>query len=346
MTYGWSIGVLSALTWRVLIINGLIFLSATTLLESNNFNQDEALLALVLPLPFSFALASLWIDLRYTDHHAAWRFKVPEKPVSLQLRLARNIMLIIYPQLLTLIVAGVSWWALDDKIRTETELAPFAIMASATLATFGWLYSNYTTNLKTRQVETMRFLGEVKADDRHRSYATILKQFIRDCSNGKTDKIGDFTFLPEQIDRLIHSSEIKECLNVKATFAEACRYLLSHHEHVALSVRVGMFDYDVLQRQKRSRILGYYNTLFFVIVRDSQAVLKRGGKRRQYRRGNDIWENFIWLTHKLGEKKSRINSDVVAKHVIDPRRTHPPGRPIDRPDQRPEPHRPVGADEI
>lgn len=282
------------------------------------------LLVVLLSLPFSFSAATVWIDLGTPDHIAAWQFRTAEKPISLQRRLVRNLLLIVYPQAIALV------YALTDLIATDQltaeNMGPIFILTSAMMATVGWLYTNYVSALKARHAATIQHFHQLNGDDTHREYASALKLFV--AKYAVPDEPAGFGkhFPADDVQRLWDDSECVEVGDRSHTFRDVCQYFLGYLEHVALGVRVGIYDYDLMQRQRRRRLMLYYNTLFYVIVYQSGAMPVRGKWLRNgydYKRGNDVWENFIWLMMKMDDR-SRINSDIHPIRRIDPRRNREP----------------------
>jgi archaellum component FlaF (FlaF/FlaG flagellin family) len=279
-------------------------------------------LAVVL-FPLSISIASVWIDMRKSDHQAAWEFRTAEKPVSLKARFLRSFLLLVYPQLLILALAL-------SRLNSSSEydpadLAPVFILISAIMATVGWIYTTYANALKARQTATIEYLSRIISSERHRNHTRALKQFIQKVSSDGSDKLGDHHFSIQEIDGFNTSGETVAVDGLEYTFSDVCRYFIGYLEHLALSVRVGMYDYDIVQRQRRRRILLYYNTLFSLILRESRARRKRIPGRYQYLRGNDLMENFIWLVSHM-EGPGRINKDYDAVALIDPRRNRPPNK--------------------
>ena len=273
--------------------------------------------------PLSISIASVWIDMRKSDHLAAWQFRTAEKPVSLKARFLRSFLLLVYPQLLILALALSRLSSSSDY--DPADLAPIFILISAIMATLGWIYTTYTNALKARQTATIEYLSRIISSERHRNHTRALKQFIRKVSPTGSDKLGAHCFSDQEIDEFYASNETVHVDGLDYSFGDVCRYCIGYLEHLALSVRVGMYDYDIIQRQRRRRILLYYNTLFNLIVKESKARKKRIPGRYQYLRGNDLMENFIWLVSHM-EGPGRINKDYDAIALIDPRRNRPPNK--------------------
>ncbi|WP_143024114.1 DUF4760 domain-containing protein [Maricaulis salignorans] len=334
MTFELSGRAMAAITGYTALISGVILLVLFLLFcgESTGMTLQtwQAVMAAALVLPFAIAVATVWIDLTASDHQTAYHFRTAEKPISLQLRLLRNLILIAYPQT---IVLG---FAIVDLIRhaalNTSNLGPIFILISAIMASAGWLYTNYVNALKTRHVAAIEHLSHINSNERHRNYASALKAFIAEQHHEGVDGIGDLTFSLAAVKDLWENAPTVIVEGKEYTFREVCRYFLGYLEHVAISIRVGIFDFDIIQRQRRRRLMLYFNTLFYVIIYQSAATENpphRRGKNH-YRRGNDMWENFIWLIMRMDDK-SRINSDLHPYRRIDPRRLRKPTEPTPQP---------------
>ena len=334
MTFELSKRAIATIIGYAVLITGLIllilFVSFYPVSIEISTRPWRVALTTALVLPFATALATVWIDLTSSDHRTTYLFRTAEKQISLQWRLTRNLILIAYPQV---IVLGC---AILDLIRNgalaTTNLGPVFILISAIMATTGWIYTNYVDALKTRHVAAIEHLSHINSNERHRNYASALKAFIAKHHRRGVDGIGDLTFALDDVKSLWETSATVEVEGKEYTFREVCRYFLGYLEHVAISIRVGIYDFDIIQRQRRRRLMLYFNTLFYVIIYQSAATENPRHRRRKnhYRRGNDMWENFIWLIMKMDDK-SRINSDLHPYKRIDPRRLREPTEPVPQP---------------
>tara|TARA_R110002124_G_scaffold124740_3_gene283853 strand:- start:2138 stop:3187 length:1050 start_codon:yes stop_codon:yes gene_type:complete len=320
-------GYTTLITCLILIVLFLLFGRETTDISSRPWPPA---LATALALPFATALATVWIDLTASDHRTTYQFRTAEKPISLQWRLLRNLTLIAYPQAIILGFAVIE--LAHHNALTTGNLGPVFILVSAMMATAGWLYTNYVDALKTRHIAAIEHLSHINSNERHRNYASALKAFIAEQHGEGVDGIGDLTFSLDTVKQLWEESATVRVEGKEYTFREVCRYFLGYLEHVAISIRVGIYDFDIIQRQRRRRLMLYFNTLFYVIIYQSAATENPRHRRRKnhYRRGNDMWENFIWLIMRMDDK-SRINSDLHPYRRIDPRRLRKPTKPAPQP---------------
>ena len=322
MTYGLSLRAWASILWRALVATGiLVALLTWPPVAEDLLGRIEPFWVALALFPLGLAIASVWIDMSMSDHRAAWRFRSAEKPVSLKRRFERSLVLIVYPQILILVLAFFRLTGTEGF--RPVDLGPLFILISAIMASIGWVYTNYTGALKDRQSAAIDYLARMVSEDRHRIYARALKLFIAKAHPDGLDRLGSHTFTLDDIDRFTEAGETVVVDDRTLSFGDVCRYLIAYLEHLALSIRVGMYDYDIIQRQRRRRLILYYNTLFNLILSQSAATGTRFSRRYAYRRGNDMWENFIWLIDHM-EDGSRINSQERAVRLIDPRRRAAP----------------------
>ncbi len=277
--------------------------------------------------PFCFAVATVIIDLAVPDQRAAYLFGSYETSMSPQARLTRNLILIVYPQILVILFILVQLYALEERIQSE----PFFIMISASFATAGWLYSNYMQQLNTRAHSTLEFLKETMADPNHLAMTEAFRRFIRRASDNGAIDVGEYTFSHEDIEKLNKISEPVTVDGRNYQFNDVANYLLAHHEYMGLAVRTGNFSFEIIQRQKRRLILWHYNALIELIVTTSEANKVTRPRVYDYRQGSGRWENFIWLAMELG-RRGVYSDDVEPRVKIDLRklrRQHGHEKPAD-----------------
>jgi hypothetical protein len=327
MTFGLSLWALWSITVRAFLVSSVLLGLAVLLLDSDlsEVRSEPHLLIVAFVLIYLWALgiSSVLIDLSIRDHWAAWYFRTVEKPISLQLRFARSLLLIVYPQVLILAVAITH--LTDQPSYQPDQLGPIFILLSAMMATYGWLYTNYANALKARHTATIEHFSEMNQSEPHREYANALKQFIGRYSQCGGSNLGQHTFSKEEVRDLLNGDESVELDGTTYSFRDVALYFLRHLEHVALSVRAGVYDFNLMQRQRRRRIILYHNTLINVIVRQSHAkpLLWAVFSRYQYQRGSDLWENLIWLTDRL-DRDGGLDPAWRPKTLVNPRRMRPP----------------------
>lgn len=327
MTFKLSFRALLALLVRAGVITILLGVGlGWTLSQATEFAFTDAVgLVLLTGLitPFALAAASLLIDMSMLNHDAAWEFRTTEEPINLQLRFLRNIILIVYP---LLVLCGLTLLAIGPK-SAPADWGPVAILMSTALAALGWLYGNYATEVKARHTATINYLNEIKRDGRHRRHIQALQAFISMSTTEEKERLGEHRFSVEEVEKLLSNGDKVTVDDKPYSFRDVTKYILSYLEHVALGIRMGVFDLHIVQRMKRRRFVLYYNNLLFLIVRQSGATAIKPtllkSSKYAYRRGNDRWENLIWLIDKM-EGKGRVNSDAHAKTLIDPRRPRSP----------------------
>jgi hypothetical protein len=276
---------------------------------------DYFLLAFVSWLPFGFAVASVLIDLILPDHVAARTFNTYETMIRLQTRLGRNLLLIVYPQIVLL-----AYLLLEvGADRDEIELAPVIIMISAIFATVGWLYSNYMSSVNARAQATVTFLKEAQSNEVLRLNQLALRKFIRKASKGVEDDTGTFVFSAETVEELQTRRRSVSVNREDYQFRDVCSYLLAHHEYVGLAVRTGNFHFDIIQRQRKRVTISMFNTLINVILQDCGAQSKKWPSRYPVMPHSDRWENFVWLVMTMDGSR-KISEHIQPSHKIDMRR--------------------------
>ena len=328
MTYNLSWAAQHYIIGCAVIITGVLlgaFVYLTGPLEpSIDWSGATFAIAVALIFPVAAAIASVGVDIAYSDRQAAYKFKTIERPVSLKARFQRNLVLIVYPQIIVLVMAITR--VVNHKDASPADFGPVFILISAIMATIGWLYTNYASALKARQTATVEYFTGINSSDHHRNHTKALKAFIAKVSADGSDRLGAHTFSSDEIEDFFQSGMTVPIENRNYSFRELCGYFVSYLEHVALSTRVGIFDFDIVVRQRGRRLMLYHQTLFLLIVRQSGAkkISSPLGGRYTYRRGNDVWENFIWLISWMSRKKKHSGTKVDFRERIDPRRTIPP----------------------
>lgn len=196
--------------------------------------------------------------------------------------------------------------SLEGAGPTTGSVAPFALLAAASLATLGWLMTNFQNQKAHRIAHTLQANRDVFHADRYADRRLRIAQAVRKLKAWYPEAIPSDAIPSDFLDirwgRLMGNSV--DPAEGQYPFRFMAVEWINQLEQVAFGVRSGQIDYNAVEQTMRSTYLRTYANFEPYILKVCKAPV--GDMSADWRARSKTYEHFIWLVSKLVKNHDRV----------------------------------------
>lgn len=257
----------------------------------------------VWPNRFVLFLLLTWyyVDLTTTRQKIYRLLNDTEDVIKLEVRFFRLVLLVV-----TAILAIVH----EFKLSFQSDY--FLPVLIGIIATFGWMYTNFRNEISNRANNTLDIIS-LQYGAEENALRVQFRLFTDTTESGSVVSKDKFSMNISDFS----DKQIPETLST-TTFSQLASRMLNELNRVALGVRQGRYDLDMIEKLLRPRYVRYAYILSEFIREKTHAI--KDEKSGQHFATTRTWEHFLWLLTRLPVYKS----DNVPKNVRNEYFVHPP----------------------
>jgi len=197
-------------------------------------------------------------------------------------------------------------------------------LASAAVASLGWLVTNSQTQQINRIAETENALRDMLQDRdviQIKRHTTVIYDYFTTESERKTSTSVPADKLNKKYCKIVHTSLMHKNINcdieIYLNYNRKCKILVYEYlnvmERVAVGIRFGRLDFNYTYATLNKIVLATYDKWALLLKEESDAKSATYRGKNCESANNETYEHFIWLAHRFRKRYVRKCQDETEK---------------------------------